>query len=76
MLFNVQPRLFERRFRVIFFAVLSGDENDFKLAPVEIVPDHDLVTIYLQRSTSFGYQKRRICFKLVFFQDIRQGQTA
>ena len=64
MLFNVQPRLFERRF---FFAVLSGDENDFKLAPVEIVPDHDLVTIYLQCSTSFGYQKRRVGFELVVF---------
>ena len=66
VLFDVQPRLFKRRFRVPFFVVLSGDEYDFKLSPIEIVPDHDLVTIYLECSTSFGYQERWVGFELVF----------
>lgn len=62
LLLDVQPGLFKRRLLVA--AMFARDEDDFKLAPVEIISDHDLMTVSLQRSASFGYQERWISFEL------------
>ena len=42
----------------------AGDEDDLVLSRVEVVPDHDLVPVPLERRVRFGDQERGIRFEL------------
>ena len=42
---DAHPRLGEARGLLRGRAVRGGDEDDLELAPVEVVPDHDLVAV-------------------------------
>ena len=43
---------------------VGGDEDDFELAPVEVVADYDLVAVPRESRTRFGDKKVRVRFEL------------